>query len=383
MNIKRLLATFVVTCCTFAGFHTVYAADQLVQVTKESQLVSGRAYKLYYVSNSTGCYVKAEDNRFSVQDGATYDGDDADYYFISDGNGKWKIQSKTKQTYFPEPTGEETFSPTDNAESAGHWTLNFLEGKSGIFAPYSGNYCLDRSNSVLHSNTKDSRFPRDVNQFKIYEWVGTFNADGKVYTLKGASDWMLIPTGGIYYYLYNTSSSMFAYPSSSGSWETKNNVAVPLRVVKQNENTYQLSTKDGTKTFTWNSQTDFEIEESAGSIPDVYTYLLGQTAVTDVSSDITDGWFALRISDDNDHPEFDGNFLYTLETPYGMGTIEYPYPVGHGGTYDQHPAKDDATYYFRLFAVDRNGTTYYHWQLPNGIYIVNYLNNFARGEVFS
>lgn len=59
MNLKTNL-TMLLLC--LAG---LLAAEnnpqlQLVQVTKESQMVSGRTYKLYYVSNSRGCYVKAE-----------------------------------------------------------------------------------------------------------------------------------------------------------------------------------------------------------------------------------------------------------------------------------------------------------------------------------
>ncbi len=368
-------------CGTLLAFSQT---TQLSQITAESQIVSGRPYKLFYVSNSTGCYVKAGTDKFSVTDGYDSNNDDVIYYFIKDGD-KWKIQSKATSMYFPIPTSatneSHTFTPTEET-SAGLWTLNFLEGKSGIFAPYCHNstenadYSLNRYNSVLHGWTKGEA---NVNQFKSYEWVGIFNADGKVYTLKDASQWMLIPAGGIYYYLYNTSTNMFAYPSSSGNWETKNNVAVPLRVVKQGENTYQLSTKDGTKTFTWNNQTDFEIVESAGSIPSgVYANLLGgQTSVTTLPTTFEDGWYALRISSDSEHPEFDGNSLYTLDTPYGLGTLEYPYPIGHGGTYDQNPSKDNAMYYFHLWKYKtENGIDYYHWQLPNGFFIVNYQNNY-------
>ena len=368
---------------TLLNIQPAMSADQLVQVTSESQIVSGRQYVLYYVSNNAGCYVQAAADRFLATDGYMTIGDDVTYYLISDGAGKWKIKSKYTEKYFPVPSAATNeayiFTPTDEA-SAGLWTLNFLAG--GNFAPYCHNttedvdYSLNRYNSVLHGWTKGEA---NVNQFKLYEWVGTFDTDSKVYTLTGEANWMLIPAEGIYYYLYNTVSGEFAYPSASGDWTTSANTAVPLRVVKQDDTYYRLSTKDGSKTFMTNSKTDFEITESSGSIPaGVFTNLLGgYEKVDDIASDVTDGWYALRIRDDSEHPQYDGNFLYTLDTPYDDGgTLVYPYPMSHGGTYDKHPAKDDVTYYFRLFPVTRSSETYYHWQLPNGIYIVNYLNNY-------
>lgn len=381
LHIKPIFTSLVITLlCTIPAM----SADQLMQVTSESQVVSGRQYLLYYVSNANGCYVEAEANQFSVVDGHNTEEyqTKAVYYLISDGDGKWKIKSKTTDKFFPVPTAASneahTFTPTEEAE-AGLWTLNFLAG--GNVAPYCHNtienidYSLNRYTGVLHGWTKGEE---NVNQFKLYEWVGTFNADSKVYMLTGEENWMLVPARGIYYYLYNTSTHEFAYPSDSGDWTTNANIAVPLRVVRQDDTYYRLSTKDGTKTFMTNSKTDFEITESEGSIPSVIfdNLLGGYEKVDNIAEDFTDGWYALRIVEDSEHPQYDGNFLYTLDTPYGTGTLTYPYPVSHGGTYDQHPAKDDVTYYFHMFPVTRSNGTYYHWQLPNGIYIVNYLNNY-------
>ena len=74
----------------------------LNQVKLESQIVSGRPYKLFYVSNeANGCFVKAETNIFTVNTSATVSDDEATYYFISDDNSKWKIKSKKTQKYIP------------------------------------------------------------------------------------------------------------------------------------------------------------------------------------------------------------------------------------------------------------------------------------------
>ena len=376
MNIKSLLSTlFLLMVGTDVSFAQI--TTQLSQITSESQIVSGRAYLLYYVSNAQGCYVEAEQGQFTVADG--HNAEDyrtkSYYYFTSAGNHTWKIQSKTTGKYIPQPSGEAADIVPADETNVGVWTLNFLQ--DGIFAPYSGNYCFDRNDGKLHANIIDNNFPRNVNQFKLYEWVATFNTTSKVYTIEG--NWMLIPAGGIYYYLYNTSTHEFAYPSETGNWTSKSDIAVPLRVLKQDDTHYCFYTKDGSKTLSLNDKSAFEITATSGSIPtDVFDNLLGgNTKVTSLETALEDGWYALQIVEDNEHPEFVGNFLKTLDTPYGMGTIEYPYPIGHGGTYDQHPAKTDATYYFRLWKVKtENNIDYYHWQLPNGIYIVNYNNNY-------
>lgn len=242
---------------------------------------------------------------------------------------------------------------------------------------------MDRNSRVLHSIRKDERFPRNVNQFKLYEWVATFDAS-KVYKLNsGTAEWMFISAGGVYCYLYNTTQHGFAYPSESGAWTYSNDVAVPVRVLKDDDTHYRISTKDGTKTFSLSGQTNITIAEDRtattaetdGLNTKVANLLGGQSRVTG-EPNLDDGWYALQIVEDSEHPEFVGNFLKTLNTPYDNGgSITYPYPVGHGGNYDQHPAKNDATYYFRLWQP-AGKTGYYHWQLPNGIYIVNYKNNY-------
>ena len=157
-----LLALLLCLSCNLTA--NAQISTQLSQVTSESQIVSGRAYFLYYVSNAQGCYVEAEQGQFSVIDGyntAEYR-TKSEYYFTSAGNNTWKIQSKTTQKYIPQPTGKADIVPTDDVANAGLWTLNFLQ--YGIFAPYSGNYCFDRNYGKLHANEKDDKFPRNVSE---------------------------------------------------------------------------------------------------------------------------------------------------------------------------------------------------------------------------
>ena len=368
---------------------------KLVQVMKESCVVSERPYLLFYVSNSTGCYVETEvvngeATRFLVQDNhniADYINDYTTYYFISSVTG-WKIQNKATEKYFPKPTQATneaySFVPTDFS-SAGDWSLNFLP--NGTFAPSCNGYSLNRYNSVLHGWDRGTA---NVNQFKIYEWHLVLDAS-KVYQLNSSGSWIFVPAiddaNNTYYYLYNVTEKKFAYPLANGNWEYRDNEAVPVSVVKQgSDGKYRITTKEGDKTFSINSETDLTVtvlpdHPTAAETTELNTakanLLGGQTKITTVSA-IDDGWYALRIHTDSNNPLYEGNFLYTLATPYSAGgSLYYPYPMSHGGEYLKHPAKDDVTYYFHLMPVERSdGNTYYHWQLPNGIYIVNYKNNY-------
>ena len=81
---------------------------QLSQITSESQIVSGRSYLLYYVSNAQGCYVEAAEDKFSITDGHNTEQyrTNSEYYFTSADNNTWKIQSKTTNKYIPQPAGD-------------------------------------------------------------------------------------------------------------------------------------------------------------------------------------------------------------------------------------------------------------------------------------
>ena len=202
--------------------------------------------------------------------------------------------------------------------------------------------------------------------------------------------WIFVPTSfGNQYFLYNlsrhnvllqensSSRDVFAYPAESGTWEYSEE-AVPVLLESQGDSHYCITTKDGTKTFvigtadhmTIAKSRDVTAEETA-QLNTVLNKLLCQgTNKLTAANQITDGWYALRIHSESDHPDYAGNFLYTLDTEnwaYGR-----PHPMSHGGEYMKHPLKDDATYYVRLW---RQGD-YYRWQVPNGKYVVNHNNDY-------
>ncbi len=209
----------------------------------------------------------------------------------------------------------------------------------------------------------------------------------EVYTLNGTGAWIFVPNGfSNQYYLYNISAQRFAYPSSESDVWTTSEEAVPVLLESQGDSHHCITTKDGTKTFTIGSETHLTIANTGAPSPDETTQLntalgkllaWGASKVSNVS-EITDGWYALRVSSESNHSDYVGDFIYTLPTEnWAFGR---PHPMSHGKDYMKHPLKDDATYFLRLWPVTRTEggvtKTYYHWQVPTGKYVVNHNNDY-------
>lgn len=222
----------------------------------------------------------------------------------------------------------------------------------------------------------------------------------EVYTLNDTGSWIFVPNGFTnQYYLYNTVTNKFVSLSSAGTW-TESDEAVPVILDSQGDSHYCITTKDGSKTFSINQEThmtiaksrdlDSQNETDAAIIAnrdnamgellcDGVSKLTLPTQITDnadaLAADHTKGWFALRIHSDSNHPDYNGNFLYTLETENQANGR--PHPMSHGGDYMKHPLNNDAAYYVRLWPVTgADNKTYYHWQVPSGKYVVNHNNDY-------
>lgn len=227
----------------------------------------------------------------------------------------------------------------------------------------------------------------------------------EVYTLNGSGAWIFVPNGFTnQYYLFNVASGnnqyKFSYPSASGEW-TFSQEAVPVLLETLGDSHYCITTKDGAKTFVVGDEGHMTVAKSRDASSAETTALntaLGNllsngvsklTLPTDITqgaaaldADFTKGWFALRIKNETNHPEYDGNFLYTLPTE--NWAYSRPHPMSHGGDFMKHPLKDDAQYYVRLWPVTRTENeggnevtkTFYHWQVPNGKYVVNHNNDY-------
>ena len=207
----------------------------------------------------------------------------------------------------------------------------------------------------------------------------------EVYTLNDTGEWIFVPNGfDNQYYLYNISQKKFAYPAESGAWVYKEE-AVPVILESQGDSHYCIKTKDGAKTFVIGTEEHMTIAKLRDVTTDETTQLntaLNNLICWDTSkatkvtklSDITDGWYALRVHSESNYPDYAANFLYTL--PSENWAYGRPHPMSHGGDYMKHPLKSDAAYYVRLWPVKRGEETYYHWQVPNGKYVVNHNNDY-------
>lgn len=223
--------------------------------------------------------------------------------------------------------------------------------------------------------------------WEFYKLVNPIRPDAtEVYTLNNSGEWIFVPNGfDNQYYMYNISLQKFAYPSANGEW-TSSEEAVPVLLESQGDSHYCITTKDGSKTFVIGTEEHMTIAKSRDVTATETTNLnaaLGNllcygTSKLDDPNDIDDGWYALRVYSESNHPIYAGDFIYTLPTENWYNGR--PHPMSHGGEYMKHPLKDDAAYFVRLWPVTRteNGVTktYYHWQLPNGKYVVNHNNDY-------
>lgn len=319
--------------------------------------------------------------------------------------GQWYVM-KSGSNYFidsPDDSYTTTTAPTCEFANSSKYLVRLVsdEGDKYFVETSYGNYLFtDGSNyittAVSTQSYTTSQLAAAFDFYPVTAATPLTPTASELYIIKtdaNAGDdqrWIFSPTGyGTgQYYLYNTAQKQFAYPSESGSW-TYSTAAVPVVLEPQVDGHYRIVTK-GTKggtaqAFRIGSVDVMNITQDGSptsamntDLYDAQQELIGAYIKITDASQISDGWYALRIHSDSNNPEFDGNFLYTLDHPYDAGgTLVYPHPVGHGGDYDLHPTKDNTTYYFRLWPIERSdGNTYYHWQLPNGIYIVNYLNNY-------
>ncbi|MBE6255411.1 MAG: hypothetical protein E7105_07870 [Prevotella sp.] len=188
------------------------------QITKESMLISGRPYLVYYVGNGNSAFLK---DTGSVYTGKSDDvaTESAVYYFTNDGTG-WQIKNLATGKYLGQPTtNANTYIGTADEASAGSWALNF-QG-NGRFAPSCNGHSLNRSGSNIHPWNEGTAVE---NQLAIYEVED-------VEPLAGLSDL----TGDGWYRLRMTAASTYEklYIQNNSNEQNYNSDRYPL--------TYQAS----------------------------------------------------------------------------------------------------------------------------------------------
>ena len=134
-----------------------------VQITDESQLVSGRAYLLQHQGNGTNKpWIEDTGTYYNCPNSAGNCNAASVWYLYDNGDGTWRIKNSSTGKFWPMPTGNANLVGTD-AANAGNWTLNF---SNGIAAPTCNGYRLNRNTPYLVSWNSGSG---TVTQMKIYE----------------------------------------------------------------------------------------------------------------------------------------------------------------------------------------------------------------------
>ena len=135
MRIKPLLSLLFLL--TLGGIMNVSLAQTAVtvgsKVTDASSIVSGNAYLIKYTSMTGTPYIYDAGTTTplqapSVQNAATKA---CAFYFISDGNGAYKLQNAFTGNYWPAPTGNERLYPT-TAANAGSWAVSISDGAATL-----------------------------------------------------------------------------------------------------------------------------------------------------------------------------------------------------------------------------------------------------------
>ena len=116
------------------------------KVTDASSIVSGNAYLIKYTSMTGTPYIYDAGTTTplqapSAQNAATKA---CAFYFISDGNGAYKLQNAYTGNYWPAPTSNARLYPT-TAANAGSWAVSISNGAATLTCTNGGTtYGLDR-----------------------------------------------------------------------------------------------------------------------------------------------------------------------------------------------------------------------------------------------
>ncbi len=147
MNIKQLISALLLlvvgTTTTLFAQTAVTVGDK---VTDASSLVSGNAYLIKYTSMTGTPYIYDAGTSTPLQAPSTQNAANTAcaFYFISDGNGAFKLENAYTGCYWPAPTGNQRLYPT-TAANAGSWSISISNGTATLTCTNGGTtYGLDR-----------------------------------------------------------------------------------------------------------------------------------------------------------------------------------------------------------------------------------------------
>ena len=215
------------------------------QITKESDLVSGQLYLIYYKGNGNSAYMKDTGSAYTgyKDDNATQN---AVYRFSDNGDGTWSIQNFVTGKYLGTPTANaNTYIGSD---TPGAWALNFQSNNN--IAPSCNGHSLNRSGTNIHPWNTGTEY---VNQLQIYavsyniESLPDFTDKDIVVSSAAAASlqtgkwYVMFDRGANHGYLYENNSNQLYNTNTVPAGSATDNAKYLVRIVGW-ENEYYIQT---------------------------------------------------------------------------------------------------------------------------------------------
>ena len=312
------------------GAYAQNAVTVGVQVTAESDIVSGRAYILKTGANR---YITDNGTNYDVPNTANSATEASVYYLISNGDGTWKIKNYYTQQYWGVPVYNTSLTSVAEA-SAGAWSLNFSGGIAYPSAPDASSTMrgIDRSGGKVHSWTTGTNDNHKVYIYKIATSTTALVelADNDIIvssevaaSLTTGQWYTMFDRGANHGYLYeNTSTSTLYNTNTVPGVETADataNAKYLVRLINADDGKFYVQTGLGNY---------FDLFTHSTAVPTTTDIYREQITIEKIAS--TDGHFYLQSSTTN--VVLDANITTNGDaTVVGWGTTV---PSSTGGNND-------------------------------------------------
>ena len=134
MKLKNILTSlFLLVLGAATQLNAQTAVTVGSQVTDAGNIVSGKAYLIKYTSMTGTPYIYDAGTATPLQAPSTQNSPTTAcaFYFISDGNGAYKLENAYTGNYWPAPTGNQRLYPT-TAANAGSWAIAISNGTATL-----------------------------------------------------------------------------------------------------------------------------------------------------------------------------------------------------------------------------------------------------------
>lgn len=294
MKMKKLLMMLLLL--VVGAGNSVFAQTAVTvgsKVTDASSLVSGNAYLIKYTSMTGTPYIYDAGTTTPLQAPSTQNAATkaCAFYFISDGNGAYKLQNAYTGNYWPAPTGNQRLYPT-TAANAGSWAIAISNGTATLTCTNGGTtYGLDRlTPDVVGWSSRKT--------VEIYEVSATDLSTTATYSAFTDKDISVSATEaasiseGQWYVMSQRSRTSYVFENTSDH-TLKHTLTKPSGSATEKAGyLVRLLSADGGKYYLQNGFGNYMgTIEASTNVP---TTALGQEAITVAKIDGTDGHFYLQ-----------------------------------------------------------------------------------------